>query len=507
MWRLKGTPAVVRLFGKYQKEKNTMKPTITISMVLVIAACAAAKDPSAKLFWTESPGAHAFPDVIRTVGLDGSNVEDVFTVGSYHGAQALAVDEHRHRVYWAELWRDRIGSCGFDGTDAQVVLSTTNPSRPVGVAVDATNAKLYWADLEADKISRANLDGTDMEDLIVSGASHPLYIALNVSQDDIYWTTDSGTIKRAGVNGSGIETLVTGLQSPRDIGLDLAAGKMYWVDYGAGNIQRADLDGSNIEDVLTGLQSPAGIALDLTGGKVYWTDWFGGTVQRSDLIGSNVELVVSQLRHPADICIAIPAPRTLSIAIDIKPGSDPNSVNLKAKGVLPVGILGTEGFDVYDVDMASLQLDGSLPKEKGNSGKVGSYEDLNNDSILDLILHFPVPDLVIEPEAEELILTGMLLDGTELAGSDVVRLLHPMDGDANLDGKVSMADLCVMAGHWSESDKDWAEADFNGDGKVSIGDLTMLASNWGAIDAVAIPEPATLSMLVLGVFGLLRRRR
>jgi len=38
------------------------------------------------------------------------------------------------------------------------------------------------------------------------------------------------------------------------------------------------------------------------------------------------------------------------ISIDIKPGSSPNSINLKSKGVVPVAILGTDDFDVSDVD-------------------------------------------------------------------------------------------------------------------------------------------------------------
>ena len=213
-------------------------------------------------------------------------------------------------------------------------------------------------------------------------------------------------------------------------------------------------------------------------------------------------------REPFGFRVAsVAEPAALSALIDIKPGSDPNSINLKAKGVLPVGILGTEDFDVQDVDVTSLVLAGSSPKQKGNSGKLGAYEDLNGDSILDLILHFPVPDLVTEPEAEELTLTGMLLDGTEITGSDVVRLLHPMNGDANLDGKVSIADLSVMAGNWNQTGMDWAEADFNGDGKVSIGDLSMLGGNWGAIDAVSIPEPATLSLLALCGLAAVRRRK
>ncbi|MHC4346223.1 MAG: hypothetical protein ACYSUP_16230, partial [Planctomycetota bacterium] len=41
------------------------------------------------------------------------------------------------------------------------------------------------------------------------------------------------------------------------------------------------------------------------------------------------------------------------VAVDIKPQSCPNPFNIKSKGVLPVAILGTDEFDVEDVNTAS----------------------------------------------------------------------------------------------------------------------------------------------------------
>ena len=49
---------------------------------------------------------------------------------------------------------------------------------------------------------------------------------------------------------------------------------------GTGKIQRATLDGSNIEDLVTGLDYPASIALDIAGGHMYW-DGLGGGVKSS----------------------------------------------------------------------------------------------------------------------------------------------------------------------------------------------------------------------------------
>ena len=82
----------------------------------------------------------------------------------------------------------------------------------------------------------------------------------------MYWT-DSRTdkIQRANLNGSRVEDLVTGLDRPRRIALDVSGGKMYWTDGGTDKIQRANLNGSGVQDLVTGLDSPRGIALDVVG--------------------------------------------------------------------------------------------------------------------------------------------------------------------------------------------------------------------------------------------------
>ena len=43
-------------------------------------------------------------------------------------------------------------------------------------------------------------------------------------------------------------------------------------------------------------------------------------------------------------------PRARKVTIDIKPGSDPNSINLGSAGVIPVAILSSEAFDATTVD-------------------------------------------------------------------------------------------------------------------------------------------------------------
>ncbi len=81
-------------------------------------------------------------------------------------------------------------------------------------------------------------------------------------------------------------------------------------------------------------------------------------------------------------------------------------------------------------------------------------------------------------------------------------------GDANLDGKVNVGDLGILAANYGQNEKVWAQADFNGDALVNVGDLGILAANYGSGEGGGmVPEPATLVLLVIGALPLTRRRR
>lgn len=78
--------------------------------------------------------------------------------------------------------------------------------------------------------------------------------------------------------------------------------------------------------------------------------------------------------------------------LDIKPGSYPNSINTKSKGVIPVALLGTDTFDVTTVDVTTLRFGPSdaLPAHNLTDAEVYAehLQDVNYDGYIDLVSHY-----------------------------------------------------------------------------------------------------------------------
>jgi len=115
------------------------------------------------------------------------------------------------------------------------------------------------------------------------------------------------------------------------------------------------------------------------------------------------------------------------VSIDIKPGRNPNSINLKSKGVIPVAILTTPEFD------ASLVVADSIRCGPGEASPVHyQLEDVDKDGDLDLILHFKTSETGIETDAIEASITGYSYDPfnrlppltvVSIKGTDSVRII------------------------------------------------------------------------------------
>ena len=140
----------------------------------------------------------------------------------------------------------------------------------------------------------------------------------------------------------------------------------------------------------------------------------------------------------------------VEVPVDIKPESCPNPLNVKSKGVLTVAILGTEDFDVTEIDPDTITLwtedggdvtplrwaleDVATPYDP--SGEEEEYMCTTDgpDGYLDFTLKFNIQEIVdaLGEVVEEgdyvqyLSLTGNLLEGfsgTLIEGKDVIIII------------------------------------------------------------------------------------
>ena len=122
-----------------------------------------------------------------------------------------------------------------------------------------------------------------------------------------------------------------------------------------------------------------------------------------------------------NITITVARP-VIEVGIDIKPGSDPNTINPKGKGTIPVAILSTGDFDATtQVDKTSLTF-GKTGDEDSLAFCTKSDEDVNFDGLLDIVCHFHTHLTAFQVGDTEGILKGMTVGGLPIEGRDSVRI-------------------------------------------------------------------------------------
>jgi hypothetical protein len=162
----------------------------------------------------------------------------------------------------------------------------------------------------------------------------------------------------------------------------------------------------------------------------------------------NEDLAPDWLRIGTDIIGGTPAPTfnmtfTLSghdVTLDIHPGSCPNPINARSRGVTPVALAGDVGIDFSRIDLSSLRLSradgvgGSVAPLEGPPGPHTEFGDATApkgssgcpcelsapDGIEDLLMYFSTRDLVSAlqlgsasgGQSFDLVITASLNDGT-----------------------------------------------------------------------------------------------
>jgi hypothetical protein len=143
------------------------------------------------------------------------------------------------------------------------------------------------------------------------------------------------------------------------------------------------------------------------------------------LFGSNLDagpVVVWVANGTGDTISIYRIPITL-VAIDIKPGSPENTVNLGSQGVTKVAVLGSEDFDATQVDPLTVELADATVRVKGNGQALTTLQDTNGDGFLDLVLHMETEGFTLTEGDVSATLTGTTFGGEDIEGEDVIRVV------------------------------------------------------------------------------------
>ncbi|MDE0423766.1 MAG: leucine-rich repeat domain-containing protein [Candidatus Poribacteria bacterium] len=238
----------------------------------------------------------------RLQRLVGEDVETL--VPSVEHITSVAVDAGNGKVYFTAQTGDTSGKiyrANLDGSHLET-LASLQTGVPLDLAIDATGRKLYWTD-SLGRIRRANFNGKAVKNLI-QNLNSPEAIDLDVAGGKLYYAEQDG-LWRANFNGKNREELVSAVVAPGR--MSVVNGKIYWtekIDAKKGRIKRANLDGTKVEEIISIRSVPFGIAADSVDGKLYWTD-SGGRIQRLNLKNSKIQTVVTGLDTPGDFTLGI----------------------------------------------------------------------------------------------------------------------------------------------------------------------------------------------------------
>ncbi len=111
--------------------------------------------------------------------------------------------------------------------------------------------------------------------------------------------------------------------------------------------------------------------------------------------------------------------------VDIKPGGEPNSIRTASRGRIPVAILGSEIFDVTEIDVTTLAFGpaGAAPAHDLTDSIVYAEHlgDVNGDGLTDLVSHYRTQETGIAPGDTQACLMGDLISGVPIVGCDTIR--------------------------------------------------------------------------------------
>lgn len=350
-------------------------------------------------------------------------------VGKYPiGVTVAKLPDGRLRVFVAN-WLSRTLSVIDTTTDS---LVTTPPVivgwLARGVAVHPTLPYLYVTNQGSDGVTIVRT--TDLSTVVFNApvGIDPFGVAVAPDGSAVYVALE-GEDKLAIVDPQSAALMGTVQVGSKPTGVAVAPDSrhVYVTNKDSNTLSVFDTATRKVTTVGVGT-GPSGVAVSGDGRRVYVANSGAGSLS---VLSSATNTVVDTIALTGSFPMAValvPGSNAITVSIDIMPGSDTNPINRKSRGTVPVAILGSTAYDVTIVDPASVYLASAPVKAKPNGELMASFEDVNGDGLVDLILHFDTQSLRIADTDTTATLTGQMVDAsgnaTAIEGTDTIRIVH-----------------------------------------------------------------------------------
>uniref|UniRef100_A0A672QW75 LDL receptor related protein 1 n=1 Tax=Sinocyclocheilus grahami TaxID=75366 RepID=A0A672QW75_SINGR len=160
------------------------------------------------------------------------------------------------------------------------------------VDYDALEQRIYWSDVRTHTIKRAFINGTGIETVVSADIPNAHGLAVDWVSRNLFWTSYDGNKKQINVarlDGSFKNAVIQGLDKPHCLVLHPILGKLYWTD--GNNISMANTDGTNRTMIFINQKGPVGLSIDYDTEHLYWISSGNGTINRCKLDGSGLEVL------------------------------------------------------------------------------------------------------------------------------------------------------------------------------------------------------------------------
>ncbi|RUS81822.1 hypothetical protein EGW08_010414, partial [Elysia chlorotica] len=243
---------------------------------------------------------------IQSLSLDpASTANPIPAVTGLQGAVAVDYDAHEGYIYFSQVNSKKIsrvlkGEANVEDMMARGMNTTAkgyvhDVTSVEGIAFDWVGKKLYWADLFMNRIYSINVNLTNK--VVIAIVQSPRALAIDPCKGFIYWSDWGHTpkIERATMAGNQRQAIVyTDLGWPNGLTVDFEEERIYWADAQKDRIERSGLDGNYREVIVETTVHP--FSLVVFGHHIYWTDWTLRGIYRAEKhTGANMEMLIQGL--------------------------------------------------------------------------------------------------------------------------------------------------------------------------------------------------------------------